>query len=514
MDAVVELDGVSTMVALATFSGSIGCLLLCVYAWGQRTIAGQREFSLLCLSVSIWCGFATAEYLSMEESRRLMFGALTHLGSNFTPLAWLLFTIRFSQAHSFKLRRWLIALLLLPPVTNLGLLATNDMHNLVWAQASFQLVQGIPDLNIVHGPWFRQFFMPIMYGYWILGTLILMGSLTQSESRQFRGQVLMLLLCASLIFFFNLLYMVAGFNIYGMDPTPIVILIGPFMIFLTTNRTQFLQGPEISYRSVFMDATEPVILIDNQGRIMDLNPAARMHSRVESPLGSRMLDVFPDCPPRLIQPGNYSSRQEVNRADNQGHEEYRSMALRSTHGSVIGRQVLIRDVTEHREHTSYLLDLANRDPLTNLLNRRGFFTELDRRTLDQHFFTLVFVDLNDFKRVNDEYGHRTGDQVLIEVGRRLKEALVGGGVVGRIGGDEFALILDRESRATGLRLCERIEQAMDKPIAVDLHSLNVSASIGLACFPEDGDDSESLMSNADKRMYWIKRQRRSSRSRI
>ncbi len=308
----VELDGVSLLVALATFCGSISCLLLCVYAWGQRTIPGQREFSLLCLSVSIWCGFATAEYLSMEENRRLVFGALTHLGS-------------------------------------------------------------------------------------------------------------------------------------------------------------------------------------------------------------RILEVFPDCPPRLIQPGNSSTRQEVNRADGQGHEEYRSMALRSTHGTVIGRQVLIRDITEHRKHTSYLLDLANRDPLTSLLNRRGSFAELNRRTLDQDFFTLVFVDLNDFKRVNDEYGHHTEDQVLIEVGRRLDEALAGGGVVGRIGGDEFALVLDRESRATGLRLFERIEQAMEKPIAVDTHMLNVSASIGLACFPEDCEDcedSESLMSNADKRMYWIKRQRRSSRSRL
>lgn len=506
----VDLDSVSFLVALATFVGAIGSLLLCVYAWGQRTIPGQREFSFLCLSVALWCAFATAEYLSMEEQRRLIFGGMTHLGSNFTPLTWLLFTARFTQKLEWIHRRRVLALLLVPPLLNLGLLATNPLHHLVWTSASFALVNGTPDLDIVHGPWFRFVFMPVMYSYWIAGTLLLMWSLTQSDSRRFRGQLLMLLLMASLIFFFNLLYMIAGFSIQGMDPTPMVMLIGPFMIFLTINHTQFLQGPEISYRSVFMDATEPVILVDLQGRIIDLNPAARQHCRVESPLNSRMQDAFPDCPPRLLQPGSHSSRQEVSRADGSGHEEYRSMALRSTQGRLIGRQVLIRDITEHRQHTSYLQDLANSDSLTNLLNRRGFFAELNRRTLDQDFFTLVFVDLNDFKRVNDEFGHRAGDQVLIEVGRRLLESLASRGVVGRIGGDEFALILDGGSRSTGLRLCDRIEHLLERSVATDDHLVKVGASIGLACFPEDGEDGELLMSNADKRMYWIKRQRRSS----
>ena len=506
MDSTTELSGISLAVSLVTFGGALTAALLGSYAWGQKNISGHREFALLCLAISLWCAFATLEYLSIEPGTRTLFAKATHLGSNFTPLFWLLFTLEFTQ-QKWKLRSKLIALLFVAPALNILLLATNPFHGLVWRSTDVTLVDGILRLNIAHGPWFSFVFMPIVYTYWTAGALLLMAALAKSESREFRHQMLWLLATASFIFFFNILYLVAGIEIYGMDPTPVIMMLASILIYFSISTNRFLRGPEISYRSVFMDAIEPVILIDNQGKIIDLNPAARVYSKIESSYNADFFAAFPDCPRSIVDAQSKLTVEEVPHSDGKGCDEFRCVELRSTIGSVIGKQIVIRDVSEHRKQTRQLQDLANRDPLTSLWNRRGFFRELDNRVRKEEYFTLIFVDLNDFKRINDHYGHGAGDTILIHTGQRLEQAVAGQGFAGRIGGDEFALILLRGSREQGLRMCNRLESIINQAIETDTGPISVSASIGIACFPEDGRDGAELMGNADKRMYWIKRQR-------
>ena len=152
------------------------------------------------------------------------------------------------------------------------------------------------------------------------------------------------------------------------------------------------------------------------------------------------------------------------------------------------------------------------DKLTGVFNRDTFEKQVSRRIeeyrsgLRKAHFSLLFVDLDHFKRVNDQLGHQTGDVVLTELADRLKHVLRSGDIVGRYGGDEFVVLLSEiENAAAGHHVREKIEQRMKEPltsvtaeIAAHLH---VSASIGMAVYPDSGPDVSSLLAAADKEMY-------------
>jgi diguanylate cyclase (GGDEF)-like protein len=129
---------------------------------------------------------------------------------------------------------------------------------------------------------------------------------------------------------------------------------------------------------------------------------------------------------------------------------------------------------------------------------------------EENGFTLLFVDLDRFKQVNDSHGHDAGDQVLMITAARLLSAIRDTDDVARYGGDEFVLLLrDTKNSIDIHNMVEKISSLVEEPIALDNAVVEIGASIGWACFPEDGDDYVQLIKIADSRMYNSKRDRKS-----
>ncbi len=157
----------------------------------------------------------------------------------------------------------------------------------------------------------------------------------------------------------------------------------------------------------------------------------------------------------------------------------------------------------HRSEFDLLTDLHNRFSLDRLLDDR-----IEQARLNAGIFGLIYIDLDDFKQVNDVYGHHMGDLYLQEVSRRMKRQLRSHDLLARLGGDEFAaLVLMVPNRAGVEEIAHRLEHCLDEPFEAEGYTLRGSASVGLAVYPEDGATRESLLSAADAAMYVAKHTR-------
>ncbi len=155
-----------------------------------------------------------------------------------------------------------------------------------------------------------------------------------------------------------------------------------------------------------------------------------------------------------------------------------------------------------------LTHLALHDTLTQLPNRMLLEDRVEqsigqaRRNGDM--FTLMFLDLDGFKKINDAFGHPVGDELLNQVGQRLTERLRATDTVARVGGDEFVVLAQADGVDDATRIAELIVELIREPFHVSEHELRLSTSLGIAMYPADGDDQQALLTNADAAMYHAK----------
>ena len=165
------------------------------------------------------------------------------------------------------------------------------------------------------------------------------------------------------------------------------------------------------------------------------------------------------------------------------------------------------DVTQRRNAELEMRRLANVDSLTNLANRHCFYVQLELLKKQNQFtaFTLFFLDLDNFKNVNDSLGHGVGDLVLKNVAQRLLTTLRSNDLLARLGGDEFAIISQGEDSATQAgQLAQRLLNTFAAPCAINGKNLQIGCSIGIALAPNHGSDTETLLKNADMALYAAK----------
>lgn len=184
-------------------------------------------------------------------------------------------------------------------------------------------------------------------------------------------------------------------------------------------------------------------------------------------------------------------------------------ALHDQKGMLLGYLGAISDISELKKAQFQMETLAFYDPLTGLANRRLFRDRLKKSIAKalrtKSSVALLFIDMDQFKRVNDSLGHDAGDLLLIEVARRLQENMRETDTVSRVGGDEFTILLtDVHSTHDVLQAAEKLLRALAEPILIHGHTLVTTVSIGITMTPEDSIDDNVLMKNADLAMYRAK----------
>lgn len=277
--------------------------------------------------------------------------------------------------------------------------------------------------------------------------------------------------------------------------------------------------------AVLTSIADGVISTDAVGNINFMNTMAEQLTGRDmiSGLGCALEDVFMISPDKTAPPLRVvfaKIRDGTLRPQNTGsyflwrlHDkipvEFHATLIRDERGSIDGSVIVFRDITERIENEKRLEFLAIHDPLTDLPNRTLFDDRLNlalsnarRRNL---MLAVFMLDLDHFKKVNDSLGHAAGDELLKRVGNRLSRGLRETDTVARLGGDEFMVLLSEMSHPKfAYTVATRLLKAVQKPFIVDSHEIAVTVSIGIALYPGDGPDGETLKKKADLAMYEAK----------
>ncbi|MEW6514543.1 MAG: PAS domain S-box protein [Pseudomonadota bacterium] len=183
--------------------------------------------------------------------------------------------------------------------------------------------------------------------------------------------------------------------------------------------------------------------------------------------------------------------------------------LRNDAGAIVNHVAIISDITEHKAAAARMQQMAQYDFLTKLPNRALFNDRVQHILANaqryQRQFALLFVDLDNFKPINDSHGHRIGDAVLCEIAQRLGKHIRASDTVARLGGDEFVVLAPEiENTAEAGVLAEKIVRLLAAPLLIDGIEFGVTVSIGVATFPSDGENADTLIAAADRAMYFAK----------
>ncbi|MDH1264143.1 EAL domain-containing protein [Pseudomonas sp. GD03944] len=260
------------------------------------------------------------------------------------------------------------------------------------------------------------------------------------------------------------------------------------------------------------------ILLDRDGLVEYVNPSFTAITQYsadevqgrrlsELPALENLSDLLFDSASSLSDHNSWQGEFKSRRKNLEPYWSHLSLSkVHADDGSLTHYIGIYEDITEDKHSQQRIERLAYSDNLTGLGNRYAFIRALENRFTHSSGkpASLLLVDIDNFKRINDSLGHQTGDKLLISLARRLRNSLTPSGILARFASNEFAILLEGTNAEGGQRIAQQVLHTLDKPLFVDNQLISITGSVGLACAPEHGDDPQTLMKHAGLALHKAK----------
>lgn len=273
--------------------------------------------------------------------------------------------------------------------------------------------------------------------------------------------------------------------------------------------------------AIYMSSSEAVVVTDENNRIVQINPALtritgytldELYGKNPGFLKSELHDTtfYQTMWQTLLDSGYWQGELWDKRKNGEPFASWVTISLiKHPDGRIFRHVAQFSDITEKKKKDDLIWHHANFDALTGLPNRRLFNDRLEQEMKKAHrtghHLSLLFIDLDDFKQINDQLGHDMGDQLLVETARRISGCVRSTDTVARLGGDEFTVILPEFGHLADVeRIVQAILRELTTPFQLGAESGTISASVGIALYPADAEDISSLLVSADRAMYRAK----------
>jgi diguanylate cyclase (GGDEF)-like protein/PAS domain S-box-containing protein len=500
--------------------------------WRRRSAQGAIWLFLHMLGVFVWSLASAVMWLNTSQFGQEFWLGISSLGILFIPPTFLLFCLQITH-NEHRVTRRLVSCLAIVPVLGLSLVLTNEFHHLVFSPAQLWITNGLAELH-----WSPGIFIPAVavysyvlggIGIWFLARLLGEGGHLMKE------QMKLVILGASLSFFADLFTLLPILSSRaGLDVAPLLHTLAGGIYVYAIYRTRLLDIVPVVHSTLINSMTDGVLVLDEQDRIVEMNPAAGRFLGLEpgeatGKSAGRILSGWQEKNPRFLE------RNEAHTEISIAREPPCTVDLIITplldeRNYMSGRMLVFRDITEQKNQETSLSnsnkllneqldeiralrdqlhEQAIRDPLTNLYNRRyleeTLHQELARALRENYPVSVVMIDIDRFKRVNDTCGHKVGDEVLQSLASFVIQHVRRFDTACRYGGEEFVVVMPKLSNETARERAEFLRREFaTMPPPCDGFKTGPTLSIGLATYPSDGFETEQLLDAADRALYIAK----------
>ena len=501
-------------------------LLMAVYAWGRRNEPAAKPLILVFVLGALWAFAYGMEIASSDLQTKLSWTKVSWTAASFGPLIFLFIVLEHLELTHLLTRGRLI-LLLIPSVVLDVLVWSTPYQDLLMHSfrlervGTFDILQ--KEYGVLHTP-----ILLILQGTTLITYYFLIRSFPNSSWIK-RRQSIAILIALLIPFFANIPTILNIETVKGFDFTPHALVFSSGLFAYAIFRYRWLDIIPLARNKLVETIPVGVVVIDAKDRIVDINPfAQRLLQMDDSIIGQETQTAFIHFDPILRAPYTDAMplKMEIKVPNPAGYKyvDVQILLLKTDEGLFNGRILTLHDITERKQANerlqTQLTEIANlhnqlheqaiRDPLTGLFNRRYMSNILDREThrSERHKrpLSILMIEIDDFKKVNDTFGHDAGDVTLKTVAGLIESNTRSDDVPCRFGGDEFVLILSETTLEAACICAERLREAT---AALQLEHegrwiSGLTLSIGIAMFPQHGTNIISTLRAADIAMYQAK----------
>lgn len=490
---------------LPNLVAAFGMLTVALLSWRFRSRRGGWALWIFAVGAATWAFTEGISLLAGSPATILLSWKLGYFGITTAPLALVVFCIDYVGYGHWLTRRRLVALGSLPALVLLAVW-TNAWHGWIWPSIEIDPRMPFLMLQADDGPllWIYFAYCALLMLATVAFLWRRMGQLPPLQRRQLQAMIVALWVPLLV----SALYMAQLIPLPNVDFTPLAFNVSGFVLLRGFWRERLFELAPVSAHEIYRHLEDAVLVIDEQDRILDCNQAAqRMLAPSAGCIGQPLQTLLPAARV-LLSESAAGFRSEIHHAGR--WYDVQMTRLHAMDRRMHGRMLVWRDISARKQLEADLLQLARTDALTGLSNRRHFQERGEEEVLRARRYgrplSLVMVDVDYFKSVNDAHGHDAGDRVLKALATLLLGTLRATDLLGRLGGEEFALLLPEidavEASEIGQRLMQKV--AAMQVLLDDGQAITITISAGVAALTAADDGFNGLLRRSDDALYRAK----------
>ena len=471
------------------------------YALNKRIFNYAIYFSVLCLCVCFYLLGYLLELNSGNLQQMIFWNQVQYIGLPFYSALWLAVTLLYTKTiRKFTLKTF--TLLFFIPILTFLFRLTNPLHNLYYISMQPVTVNGQTFLLLGKGVWYY------VHAAFQITTLLINNYILIKANRKYKNKKknpYKNLIAASFLPYIGVILILTNFLGTGIDYSALITPISVFLVVFAMFVHDFLGIKATVRESIYLRSSTGNIILDANQNIVDFNDSAfRFFSMQGVELSLTQIDDILQNKSCLLDVLKSENSMDFEASGN--YYEIMSETIQDKYGKKIGVLKTILDITDKKKAEQRLNELATIDGLSGLFNRRRFM-ELACETFsasqkNHAAFCLIMMDIDNFKNVNDKYGHSAGDAAINAVGKLIKKQFKETDISGRLGGEEFSVILKNINISKGYEITERFRKSVqNNVIEEEENKISFTVSLGVVQYDDSFKNFDEMLRLSDKAMY-------------